>query len=118
MHGYLFILTENLFRVRVVSSSSTTVELSLSLARDVIATTYTISYSNTDNTDCFTDSRVVTGIRGSERVYILTGLQEGTRYSVDVTATMSNRVTIRKSVSASTASTGEHIRYAYMYIHV
>ena len=46
---------------------------------------YTISYSNTD-TDCFTDSSTITGIAGDERMYTLTGLEEGTEYSVTVTA--------------------------------
>ena len=54
------------------------------------ATSYTISYSNTNNTDCFTDSR--SGIPASGTSHTLTGLEERTEYSITVTATLSEGV--------------------------
>ena len=52
-----------------------------------MATTYTISYHNT-NTGCFNDSNTISDISGSETSYTLTGLEEGTTYSITVTATL------------------------------
>ena len=72
------------------------------------AKSYIISYSNTD-TECFTDSDDITGIGGSETTYTLSGLQEGTEYSITVTATLSNGATFEKSISLSTTSTGTMI---------
>ena len=40
-------------------------------------------------------------------MYTLTGLQEGTEYSVTVTATLSNRMTFKKNILITTASAGE-----------
>ena len=90
-----------------VSTSSTAVEISWSLARNVRATSYTISYSNS-NTDCFKDSNTITGIPGSATMYTLTGLQEGTEYSITVTAKMSNGVTFEHRILANTLPTGKN----------
>ena len=51
------------------------------------ATSYSISYSATD-TDCFTGSNTTPPIAGSETMYRLPGLEEGTEYSITVTATL------------------------------
>ena len=69
------------------------------------ATSYTISYSNT-NTDCFTDSDDITGIAASETMYTLTGLQEGTEYSITVTAILSDGETAEDSLTATTMTAG------------
>ena len=50
---------------------------------------YTITYITTD-TDCFTDSDVIMGIAGSARSHELMDLEEGTEYSITVTATLSS----------------------------
>ena len=72
--------------VSVISSTTTSLTISLSLVEGVIATSYSISYSATD-TDCFTDTGSNT-IAGSETVYRLDDLEEGTEYSITVTATL------------------------------
>ena len=50
----------------------------------VTVTGYTISYINTDNTECFTDSNTVTNIDGSANGYTIGGLEEGTQYTITV----------------------------------
>ena len=66
---------------------------------------YSISYSNTI-TDCFTDSNDITVIAASVMMYELTGLQEGTEYSITVTATLSDDGTIEDSITATTIAAG------------
>ena len=51
------------------------------------ATSYSISYSATD-TDCIPHSITIPDIAGSEAIYTLPGLEEGTEYSINVTATL------------------------------
>ena len=70
------------------------------------ATGYTISYSNTNNTDCFTDSR--SGITTSGTSYTLTGLEEGTQYSITVTATLTGGRT-EDTTTATTRTAGQCI---------
>ena len=60
------------------------------------ASNYIISYSNTENTDCFT----ITDIPGNETMYPLTGLEVGTEYSITVTATLSDGETGEDSLTA------------------
>ena len=66
---------------------------------------YSISYSNT-NTDCFTDSDDITGIAVSETMYALTDLEEGTEYSITVTALLSDGETVEDSLTATTTADG------------
>ena len=66
---------------------------------------YTISYSNT-NTDCFTDFDDITGIAATETMYTLTDLQEGTEYSITVTATLSGGESAEDSLTATTMAAG------------
>ena len=74
--------------VSVGSTSATSVTISWTLDDSVTATSYTISYSNT-NVDCFTES--YNDIRDiTETMYKLTGLQEATEYSITVTAIRSD----------------------------
>ena len=72
--------------VSFVSSSDTSLTFSLTLPEGVNTSSYTISFSNT-NTDCFPDSS--SGIPASGTSHTLTGLEEGTEYSITVTATLS-----------------------------
>ena len=46
---------------------------------------YTISYMNTDNTECFTSSGTLTDIDTSAVSYNIQGLEEGTQYAITVT---------------------------------
>ena len=92
----------------VDSSSTTSLTISWTLADGLTATTdYTISYSNTD-TECFTIP--YNDITTSQTTLELTGLEEGTEYSitVTVTATPSDGVTGDYSVvtTATTETTG------------
>ena len=62
---------------------------------------YIISYSNTENTDCFTDSNTITDIPGNETMYTLTGLEERTEYSITITAILSGGGTGEDSLTAA-----------------
>ena len=68
-------------------------------------TEYNISYSNTDcPNDIYND---ITGISASETMYILTDLEEGTEYSITVTAILSDDGgTAADTITATTISVG------------
>ena len=84
--------------------STTSLNISWTVENDVIATDYTISYSNTDcPTDTYPD---ITDISGSETMYTLTGLEEGTEYSITVTATLSGGGTGEDRLRAATITAG------------
>ena len=71
------------------------------------ATSYSISYSATD-TDCFTGSTtMIPDIAGSETMYTLPGLEEGTEYSITVTATITGGGSQQAMVVGTTLTTGE-----------
>ena len=70
-----------------VNRSLTAIWISWALEEEVHVTHYTISYSNIH--PCFDDSVIIAGtVPGSETMYVLTGLEEGTEYSINVTATV------------------------------
>ena len=91
------------------SSNSTSLTISWSLAEGLTADTYTISYSNT-NTDCFNitgdGSGSDVGIMTMETMYTLTGLEEGTEYSITVTATLMGGEVEEDTIRATTISKG------------
>ena len=89
----------------LVSTSTTSLTVSLVLGEGVTATSFTISYSNTD-TQCFSDSNDITGIGASETMYTVTGLQEGTEYYITVTAMLSDGESGGDSLTATTMATG------------
>ena len=93
--------------VSVDSSSTTSLTISWTLAEGLTATDYTISYSNTD-TECFNIS--YDDITTSQTMSTLTGLEEGTEYSITmrVTATLSGGETGEYSAdtTATTMTTG------------
>ena len=68
--------------------------------------TYSISYSNTNNTQCFTDSNDISDISGSETMYTLGSLHKGTEYSITVTAILNDGKTAQDSVTATTLPAG------------
>ena len=72
----------------------------------ITSTGYTISYNNTDNTDCFTDSDIVTGIDASADDYNIQGLEEGTEYTVSVTLSREGGGTDVDPVIATTLDAG------------
>ena len=79
------------------------------LLTDKTVSTYSISYSNTKNTQCFTDSNDISDISASEAMYNLTGLQEATEYSITVTAILgglSDKEPIKDSIRATTLTAG------------
>ena len=93
----------------VDSSSTTSVRISLTMADDLTATDYTISYSNTYcPTDTYDD---ITDISPSETMYTLTGLEEGTNYSITVTVALSGGGTGEDSLTATTMTAGKSTEY-------
>ena len=110
-----FILTDNSrtavetdpLSVTLDSTSVTSLTVSWVLPEELTATSYTISYSNTNNTQCFTDSNDITGIAASETTYTLTDLQENTEYSITVTALLSDGETERDTLAAATMASGK-----------
>ena len=90
--------------VSATPSSSTSLTISWTLGDSLTATSYTISYSNT-NTGCFPDSR--RDISASGTSHTLDGLEEGTEYSITVTATLTgNGGTQEGSTTATTLTAG------------
>ena len=66
-----------------------------------------ISYSNTD-TQCFTDSHTVSGIAaGHKTSHSLTDLEEGTEYTITVTALLTGGGADEGSITATTLAAGE-----------
>ena len=91
-----------------MSASLSTEPLIISwvLSDEVTATAFTISYSNT-NTDCFSDWSTISDIADNETIYTLTGLEEGTEYSITVTATLTGGGTEQDTITATTMAAGE-----------
>ena len=92
--------------VYVISSTTTSLTISLALEEGVTATSYSISYSATD-TDCIPDSITIPPIAGSETMYRLDDLEEGTEYSITVTATITGGGSQEDMAVASTVAAGE-----------
>ena len=90
----------------VDSTNSTSLTISWSLAGGATVTGYNISYSNTD-TQCFTDSHTVSGIAAGETSHTLTDLEEGTEYTITVTALLTGGGTDEDSATATTLAAGE-----------
>ena len=69
---------------------------------------YNISYSNTENTDCFTISETysITSDARNES-YNIKGLQEGTEYSITVRLWRNGTISDMYTVKHSTADAGE-----------
>ena len=91
----------------VVSAMPTSIVISWTLIAGAVAEEYTISYNNTENTDCFTISQTVSITDGSEDSYNITGLEEGTEYSISVSLIRGGAVTDMDTVTHSTTGAGE-----------
>ena len=91
--------------VMLDSKSTTSLTISWTLADGVTATDYTISYSNT-NTECITAGYPDITSGASESSRVLMGLEEGTEYSITVTATLSGGGTGEDSLTATTMAIG------------
>ena len=103
-------LAEGELSVSVDSTSDTLLTISWDLVESLTATAFTISYSNT-NTDCFTNSSNISDIAGSETMHALAGLEEGTEYSITVTATLiGGGGTEQDIIIATTMATGDYYR--------
>ena len=74
----------------------------------ITVTGYSISYSNTD-TQCFTDSDTVSGIAAGETSHTLTDLEEGTEYTITVTALLTGGGSDENSATATTLAAGEMV---------
>ena len=85
---YFVTLCTDKISVMVDFSSTTSLTISWILADNVTATEYIISYSNTDCPNDIYDD--ITGISDSEAMYTLDDLEEGTEYSITVTAILSD----------------------------
>ena len=84
--------------VRLISTINETISLMLAGGSQ----NYTISYSNIDcPSDSYDDILVINGT-----MYTLTGLEEGTNYSVTVTVTLSDGETGEDNLTATTMTAG------------
>ena len=68
-----------------ISATVTSISLRWTVIDGVQPSGYTVSYSNTDNTDCFTISDTVSITDASDMDYDIEGLEEGTDYTITVT---------------------------------
>ena len=100
--------------VSVTSSTTTSLTISWALEESLIATSYSISYSATD-TDCIPGSTTIPPIAGSETMYRLPGLEEGTEYSITVTATLTGGGSQQDMDVGTTVAAGECISHIAIY---
>ena len=83
----LCIYYSGLLHVMVTARESTSLSIMWQLLSTTsTVTTYTISYSNINNTECYNDNNTITDISNSMTMLILDNLEEATEYSIIVTA--------------------------------
>ena len=87
------------------SASSTSLDISIHLMSGATATSYTISYSNINYTDCFADSNT-TDIIDYKASHTLNDLHDGTEYDIIVNVTLGDGRTAEDSLLATTLTTG------------
>ena len=100
--------------VSVISSTTKSLTISLALEEGVTATSYSISYSAID-TDCIPGSITIPPIAGSETMHTLPGLEEGTEYSITVTATLTEGGSQQDVVEGTTLAAGESNSHSPTY---
>ena len=100
--------------VSVISSTTTSLTISLTLVEGVTAASYSISYSATD-TDCIPGSYTIPPIAGSETMYRLDDLEEGTEYSITVTATITEGGSQEAIAVGTTVDAGESNSHSPTY---
>ena len=101
--------------VYVISSTTTSLTISWMLEESLTADSYSISYSATD-TDCIPGANtMVPPIAGSETMYRLPGLEEGTEYSITVTATLTGGGSQQDMDVGTTVAAGECISHIAIY---
>ena len=108
IYSFSLLLLDGL-NVSVNRLSTTSLIISWALDQSLTAASYTISYSNID-TDCYpVSTTMIPGIPGSERMYTLTGLEEGTEYSITVTATITGGGgSEQHTITAATMGAGQY----------
>ena len=95
----------DLLSVTAVDHSLTKIWISWALEEKVHVTNYTIAYSSIHT--CLDDSVIIAGtVPGSETMYALTGLEEGTEFSINVTATVRGRKIGDYTTSTTTETSG------------
>ena len=93
--------------VSIDSVSATSVDLSWTLGENFTADAYSVSFSNTD---CLTESSSTAEGSGSgENTGSMTfsGLEEGTQFSITVTATLNSGEDILFSIPTTTLTVGQ-----------
>ena len=100
--------------VSVTSSTTTSLTISWALVEGVTADS-SISYSATD-TDCIPGSNtMIPDIAGSETMFTLPGLEEGTEYSITVTATITGGGSQEDMAVGTTLAAGESNSHSPTY---
>jgi len=94
--------------VNIESTDAISLTISWSLTDGATVTGYSISYSNID-TQCFTDSDTLSGIAAGKTSHTLIDLEEGTEYTITVTAELTGGGTLEDSVTGTTQAVGEMI---------
>ena len=85
--------------------NTTSLKVTWTLVDEITATDYSISYSNINN-NCFNGSKTITDIASSQTMYTLTGLEEGTKYSITVTVSLTGGVSTEENITANTLDAG------------
>ena len=91
---------------------------SLALMWEILSTsetisTYTISFTNTNNTQCFKNSSVISEITGLH--FTLRNLQEATEYNITVSAILSDGSTRNDYLIATTLAAGWQSAMEFYY---
>ena len=88
--------------VTVRAAPATSIFIDWTVVDGVVPTGFTVSFSNTDNTDCFTDTSTTTITDGSARSYNIEDLQEGTEYTIIVSLLRGDEATDEDTVTQAT----------------
>ena len=107
----LMIVSAGAISVTADVATSTSIFISWTVIDGVEPSGYNISYMNTDNTECFTDSDTVTDIDASADDYNIQGLQESTGYTITVTLSRGGEATDDDTVVHTTPVAGNTPSY-------